>query len=70
MTTEKILTYNSPAENFDEALPVGNGRIGNENDLHSVFGTVCCLAELQRALRGSIITEKPLKLVLDRRPFI
>ena len=28
MTTEKILTYNSPAENFDEALPVGNGRIG------------------------------------------
>ena len=51
-------------------LDVGSGRIGNENDLHSVFGTVCCLAELQRALRGSIITEKPLKLVLDRRPFI
>lgn len=40
------------------------------NDLHMLFGTVCCLAELQQALPGVIRTKKPLKLVLDRRPFI
>ena len=40
------------------------------NDLHLLFGTCCALAELQAALPGKIITEKPLKLVLDRRPFI
>lgn len=40
------------------------------NDIHSVFGTLCAVAELQRALPGSIRTPKPLKLVLDRRPFI
>lgn len=40
------------------------------NDLHMLFGCVCALAELQTALPGVIITEKPLRLVLDRRPFI
>lgn len=40
------------------------------NDLHWLFGMVCALAELQQALPGCIITEKPLQLVLDRRPFI
>lgn len=40
------------------------------NDLHMLFGAVCCLAELQAALPGILITSKPLKLVLDRRPFI
>jgi len=40
------------------------------NDLHMLFGTACALAELQTALPGVIITEKPLRLVLDRRPFI
>ncbi len=40
------------------------------NDLHMLFGTVCALAELQQALPGRFKTEKPLKLVLDRRPFI
>lgn len=40
------------------------------NDLHALFGTVCALAELQNALPGMIITEKPMRLVLDRRPFI
>lgn len=40
------------------------------NDLHTLFGSVCALAELQSALPGEIISEKPLKLVLDRRPFI
>ena len=28
MNTETILSYTSPAENFNQALPVGNGRIG------------------------------------------
>ena len=40
------------------------------NDLHSLFGSVCCMAELQSALPGKIISSKPLRLVLDRRPFI
>ena len=40
------------------------------NDLHALFGSVCALAELQRALRGKLYSEIPLKLVLDRRPFI
>lgn len=40
------------------------------DDLHLLFGTVCCIAELQQFLPGYIHTEKPLKLVLDRRPFI
>lgn len=40
------------------------------NDLHGLFGALCCLAELQQALPGFIKSEKPLKLVLDRRPFI
>ena len=40
------------------------------NDLHMLFGTVCALAELQAALPGEIKTRRPLRLVLDRRPFI
>ena len=40
------------------------------NDLHMLFGAVCALAELQAALPGKIESTKPLKLVLDRRPFI
>ena len=40
------------------------------NELHSLFGTVCCLSELYLALPGEIAVEKPLKNVLDRRPFI
>ena len=40
------------------------------NDLHMLFGAVCALAELQLALPGEIITTVPMKIVLDRRPFI
>lgn len=40
------------------------------NDLHMLFGTSCALAELQSALPGELETNKPLRLVLDRRPFI
>lgn len=40
------------------------------NDLHMLFGAVCALAELQTALPGEILSPKPLRLTLDRRPFI
>ena len=40
------------------------------NDLHCLFGAVCALAELQTALPGEIISTRPMRLVLDRRPFI
>ncbi len=40
------------------------------NDLHYLFGVVCALAELQQTLKGQLISDKPLRLVLDRRPFI
>ena len=40
------------------------------NDMHCLFGMICCLAELQQTLRGEIASDKPLKLVLYRRPFI
>ena len=40
------------------------------NDLHMLFGAVCCLAELMQALPGELTARKPLRLVLDRRPFI
>lgn len=40
------------------------------NDVHLLFGVCCCLAELQQALPGLLRSAKPLRLVLDRRPFI
>ncbi|MBS7706823.1 hypothetical protein [Chelatococcus asaccharovorans] len=40
------------------------------NDLHALFGNLCAFAEVQQALPGLVITDRPLKLVLDRRPFI
>lgn len=40
------------------------------NDMHRLFGTICAVAELQSALPGELTTTIPLKLVLDRRPFI
>lgn len=44
--------------------------ISGFDDIHSTFGAVCALAELQSIFPGEIITEIPLRLVLDRRPFI
>ena len=40
------------------------------DDLHELFGAVSALAELQSALPGEIASECPLRLVLDRRPFL
>ncbi|MEW6355080.1 MAG: hypothetical protein AB1696_02035 [Planctomycetota bacterium] len=55
---------------MDFLLPLDPHAHEGMNDLHALFGTICCLAELQTALPGQIRTERPLKLVLDRRPFI
>ncbi|MHC4325299.1 MAG: hypothetical protein ACYSUX_13630 [Planctomycetota bacterium] len=40
------------------------------NDLHKLFGMICALAEFQQALPGQFITKRPLRQVLDRRPYI
>ena len=40
------------------------------DDLHALFGMTCALAELQIALPGEIKASRPLKNVMDRRPFI
>ena len=40
------------------------------NDLHCLFGAACALAELQAALPGEVESALPLRLVLNRRPFI
>jgi hypothetical protein len=40
------------------------------NDLHKLFGMICSLSEFQQALPGQFITERPLRQVLDRRPYI
>ena len=40
------------------------------NDLHKLFGMICALSEFQLALPGRFITERPLRQVLDRRPYI
>ncbi|GGX97154.1 hypothetical protein GJV26_03310 [Massilia dura] len=39
-------------------------------DLHALNGTISALAELQQALPGLLLTARPLRLALDRRPFI
>ena len=40
------------------------------DDLHLLFGAVCGLAELQIALPGELISTRPLRQVLESRPFI
>jgi predicted dehydrogenase len=40
------------------------------NDLHKLFGMVCALSEFQLALPGQLVTKRPLRQVLDRRPYI
>lgn len=40
------------------------------NDLHLLFGVTCALAELQKALTGTVTSDIPTRLVLDKRAFI
>ena len=54
----------------DYLLSVDTKTDDGVNDLHMLFGAMCALAELQAALPGVIVTDKPLRLVLNRRPFI
>ena len=55
---------------FEYLDSVDGDRDESFNDLHMLFGAVCCIAELQLALPGEITSTVPLKIVLDRRPFI
>lgn len=40
------------------------------DDLHMLFGALCAVAELQSVLPGQVFTDKPLRSILDERPFI
>lgn len=40
------------------------------NDMHLMFGSICALSELQTALPGELLSTRPLRQVMDRRPFI
>lgn len=40
------------------------------DDMHLTFGAFCALSELQIALPGFLVSTRPLRQVLDRRPFI
>lgn len=40
------------------------------DDLHTLFAGLCSLAVIEEALPGFLRTPKPLRLVLDRRPFL
>lgn len=55
---------------IDYLMTVDEEKADDFNDLHMLFGAACALAELQAALPGELETTVPLKLVLDRRPFI
>ena len=55
---------------FDYILSLDYDTNESWNDLHCLFGTVCTIAELQIALPGEVLSTRPLRLVLDRRPFI
>ncbi len=68
---ERTAALTSFAEKYADYLrAVMTKRDPATKDLHLLFGVLCALAELQMALPGFIRTEKPLRLVLDRRPFI
>lgn len=66
----KALIRNFAAEYIDFLESLNFDTHDGVNDLHMLFGTVCALAELQQALPGEIVSTKPYRLVLDRRPFI
>lgn len=68
---ECVETVTDFAEQYlDYLLSLDPETSAEMDDLHMLFGAVCCVAELQRFLPGCVITDKPMKLVLDRRPFI
>lgn len=40
------------------------------DDLHTLFAVISAVAVIQDALLGHVLTDKPLRLVIDRRPFL
>ena len=66
----RALVWDMAEKYLDYLLKLDHRTHDRFNDLHMLFGVCCALAELQSFFPGRIITEKPLKLVLDRRPFI
>lgn len=66
----KETLYQFAKEYIDVLLSLDWEKDESVNDLHLLFGTTCCLAELQQALPGKFPSKKPMRLVLDRRPFI
>lgn len=64
----RLLDFGNKYIDFLESLDYKTNE--GVNDLHCLFGVMCCVAELQAALPGEFLSTKPLRLVLDRRPFI
>lgn len=58
------------AHRYAEYLLSADFEKDGAEDLYMLSGTICALAELQAALPGMILTEKPLKLVVNSHPFI
>ena len=68
---ETELALASIAERYVRFLRAGlSDPAGFFNDLHTLFGAVCTLAELQLALPERFLVDRTLRQVLDRRPFI
>lgn len=53
-----------------DAVLDGERRTRIFDNTHTALGTVACLAALQEALPDELPTRRPLRSVLDRRPFI
>ena len=70
MEEARELMWEMAQEYIDYLEHVDTEKNEGWNDLHALFGVCCALAELQQALPGRIQTSYPLRLVLDRRPFI
>lgn len=56
----------------DVALATAENVLANgiQGSMHDVLGVVTTLAELQNAAPGLLLTPKPLRSLLDRRPFL
>lgn len=67
--TQKILTEIADGL-INQLLAMKPEESETLNDLNTLFAIVCALAVLQDALPGYIRTSRPLKLVLDKRPFL
>ena len=68
---EGIIAARRFAKGYVDCLLNAEPKMGKSfDDLHMLFGAMCALSELQTALPGEYLSTVPLKIVLDRRPFI